>query len=90
MNLNLKTIKMKKVLLIAIAGVFVLASCAKDRTCECTNSTGTSTTKTTVNDVTKEYMQVEHNCVSSETTTTTTDASGASTSTTTKKDCKFI
>ena len=29
---------MKKVLLVAVAGLFVLASCKKDYTCECTFS----------------------------------------------------
>ena len=29
---------MKKVLLVAVAGMFVLASCKKDYTCECTES----------------------------------------------------
>jgi hypothetical protein len=40
---------MKKVLLVAVAGMFVLASCKKDYNCECTiNFLGTSTTQTTV------------------------------------------
>ena len=63
---------MKKVLLLAVAGVFVLASCTKDRTCECKEN-ATTTTKTTVNGVTKEFMQVEAECVSSESTVTYTD-----------------
>jgi hypothetical protein len=29
---------MKKLLLVAVAGMFVLASCKKDYTCECTES----------------------------------------------------
>ncbi len=81
---------MKKVLLLAVAGVFVLASCAKDRTCECKNSTGTSTTKTTVTGVTKEYMQVEENCVSSESTTTTTNpTTGTAVVTVNKRECEL-
>jgi hypothetical protein len=81
---------MKKVLLLAVAGVFVLASCAKDRTCECKNSTGTSVTKTTVTGVTKEYMQVEAECVSSETTQTNTNpTTGASVVTVNKRECEL-
>ena len=40
---------MKKVLLLAVAGMFVLASCKKDYTCECTaNVLGTPETTSTV------------------------------------------
>ena len=47
---------MKKVLLLAVAGVFVLASCAKDRTCECT-TLGVTTKGTTYLKVTKSWMK---------------------------------
>jgi hypothetical protein len=56
---------MKKVLLLAVAGVFVLASCAKDRTCECT-SNGVTEKGVTYKKVTKAFMQTEANCVSTE------------------------
>ena len=42
---------MKKLLLVAVAGVFVLASCKKDYTCTCTFSgdfAGTPATSTTL------------------------------------------
>ena len=47
---------MKKVLLIAAASVFVLASCKKDWTCKCTQTDGTNTyvTSTTVNGTKKD------------------------------------
>jgi hypothetical protein len=45
---------MKKVLLVAVAGLFVLASCKKDYTCECTVTLlGTSQTVST------EYKDVK-------------------------------
>lgn len=54
---------MKKVLLLAVAGVFVLASCAKDRTCECT-TLGVTTKGTTYLNVTKSWMKNNAECVS--------------------------
>lgn len=50
-KLNLKYYKMKKLLVAAAAGLFVLTSCVKDYTCECTYtydnvSTTSSTTLT--------------------------------------------
>ena len=76
--------------MLAVASVFVLASCAKDRTCECKNSTGTSTTKTTVSNVTKKYMQENAECVSYETTHTTTNP-GSTTAVVTvdKQECEL-
>ena len=56
---------MKKVLLLAVAGVFVLASCAKDRTCECT-SNGITKKGTTYLNVTKSFMKNNAGCVSTE------------------------
>ncbi len=81
---------MKKVLLLAVAGVFVLASCAKDRTCECKNSTGTYTEKTTVKGVTKKFMQENEGCVSYETTKTSTNATtGTAVVTVDKQECEL-
>lgn len=39
---------MKKVLLVAVAGMFVLASCKKDYTCECTTTLDGKSTTTPV------------------------------------------
>ena len=85
---------MKKVLLLAVAGVFVLASCAKDRTCECTtngvadNADG-NFTKTTYKNVTKTHMKDVRECVSREITKTNTDASKSVTTTVTKVECEI-
>ena len=58
---------MKKVLLVAVAGMFVLASCKKDRTCECTvNGLPDTGGKTTFTKVTKKFMVNEAGCVSKE------------------------
>jgi hypothetical protein len=58
---------MKKVLLVAVAGMFVLASCKKDRTCECTtNGLPDTNGKTTFTKVTKKFMVNEAGCVSRE------------------------
>ena len=56
---------MKKVLLLAVAGVFVLASCAKDRTCECTEN-GVTEKSGTYKKVSKSFMQTEAECYSYE------------------------
>ena len=57
---------MKKVLLVVVAGMFVLASCKKDRTCECTyNGVASTGGKTTYTKVTKKFMVNEAGCVSS-------------------------
>ena len=86
---------MKKVLLLAVAGVFVLASCAKDRTCECTtnglaDSADGNFSTTTYKKVTKTYMKDFRNCVSYETTQTSTNPSTkAVTTTVTKKECEI-
>ena len=56
---------MKKVLLLAVAGVFVLASCVKDRTCECT-TLGVTEKGTTYLKVTKSWMKNNAGCVSKE------------------------
>lgn len=50
---------MKKVILFAAAGLFVLASCKKDYTCECTSTNGgaTATASTTINDTKKNAEQ---------------------------------
>ena len=56
---------MKKVLLLAVASVFVLASCAKDRTCECTTNGGTPQT-VSYKKVTKTFMKYNADCVSKE------------------------
>ena len=57
---------MKKVFLVAVAGMFVLASCKKDRTCECTINGVTSATgsKVTYTKVTKKFMVNEAGCYS--------------------------
>ena len=56
---------MKKVLLVAVAGMFVLASCKKDRTCECTTDGKAETgSKTTFVKVTKKFMRNNDGCVS--------------------------
>ena len=69
---------MKKVLLVAVAGMFVLASCKKDRTCECTyNGLPDTGGKTTYNKVTKKFMIQQGNdggaCVSKEYTDVNTN-----------------
>jgi hypothetical protein len=53
---------MKKLSILALSAIAIinLASCKKDRVCECT--TNNSTTKYTVNDATKR--QAKANCVS--------------------------
>lgn len=50
---------MKKVILFAAAGMFVLASCKKDYTCECTSTNGSTSTSvsTTINDTKKNAEQ---------------------------------
>ena len=63
---------MKKVLLVAVAGLFVLASCKKDRQCECTTtyadgSTQVDTDLTTYKKVTKRLMKTNLDCVDIET-----------------------
>ena len=83
---------MKKVLLLAVAGVFVLASCTKDRTCECTTN-GVATTsgyssKTIYKNVSKSFMKNVKECVSTENTTTQT-ANNVVTTTVTKRDCEI-
>ena len=56
---------MKKVLLVAVAGMFVLASCIKDRSCECTTDGKADTSsKNTYVKVTKKFMQNNAECVS--------------------------
>ena len=56
---------MKKVLLVVVAGMFVLASCKKDRTCECTyNGVASTGGKTTYTKVTKKFMVNEAGCYS--------------------------
>ncbi len=57
---------MKKVLLLAVAGVFVLASCAKDRTCECSYDGVPSSNPRTYKNVTKSFMKNNIDCVSYE------------------------
>lgn len=60
---------MKKVLLVAVAGLFVLASCKKDRTCECTITSGSETyvdKDGTYKKVTKRFMKDQVGCVSYE------------------------
>ena len=81
---------MKKVLLVAVAGMFVLASCKKDRTCECTyNGLPDTGGKTTYNKVTKKFMIQQGNdggaCVSKEYTDVDYDynSNGVATTTTT-------
>ena len=60
---------MKKVLLLAVAGIFVLASCKKDRTCECTIAGKTTGKDKVYVKVTKKWMKENADCVSTETTT---------------------
>ena len=68
---------MKRILLfVAIASVFTLASCTKDRTCTCTDADGNKYV-TVYRKVTKDDMRVA-GCV---TTTTTTTSSGGVSST---------
>jgi hypothetical protein len=68
---------MKKIILPALFGVMLLASCKKDYTCECTSvstsvgtdsgtSTDTDASKTVYKDVSKKYMQNAGACYSSE------------------------
>ena len=59
---------MKKVLLVAVAGMFVLASCKKDRTCECTTAGETTGKGVVYVKVTKRYVRDNANCVSKEIT----------------------
>lgn len=58
---------MKKLLLATIAGLFVFASCTKDRTCECTVN-GVTEKGTTYIGVTKSFMKNTVGCVSTERT----------------------
>jgi hypothetical protein len=56
---------MNKLLLVAVAGMFVLASCKKDRTCECTIDGKAETgSKYTYVKVTKKFMIENDQCVS--------------------------
>jgi hypothetical protein len=55
---------MKKVLLVAVAGMFVLASCKKDRTCECTTLGVTDKSNYEYKKVTKKFMKENKDCVS--------------------------
>ena len=55
---------MKKVLLVAVAGMFVLASCKKDRTCECTTLGVTDKSNVQYLKVTKKFMKENAECVS--------------------------
>ncbi len=68
---------MKKIILPALFGVMLLASCKKDYTCECTNvrtevgvESGTvvsnSSGSTTLNDVTKKQVKNKLECYSTE------------------------
>lgn len=80
---------MKKVLLVAVAGMFVLASCKKDRTCECTQN-GVSNGKTTYTKVTKKFMTNTAGCVSSEYTDYNTNPiTNVTTTTVTKNVCEI-
>jgi hypothetical protein len=77
---------MKKVLLVAVAGMFVLASCKKDRTCDCKyNGVADNDGITTFKNVSKRFMKNTRNCVSYEYTTT----SPSGTSSTTKVECEI-
>ena len=82
---------MKKVLLVAVAGMFVLASCKKDRTCECTtNGVADNDGKTTYTKVTKKFMTNVAGCVSREYTSSYTNpVTNATTSTITKEVCEI-
>ena len=60
---------MKKVLLVSVVGMFVLASCKKDRTCECTTSGVTQKSDKYIK-VTKKFMVNSVGCVSTESTAT--------------------
>ena len=68
---------MKKIILPALFGVMLLASCKKDYTCECTNvrtevgvesgsESSTNTYKTVYKDVSKKYMSNAGGCYSTE------------------------
>jgi len=67
-NNNLKKFKIKKVLLVAVAEMFVLASCKKDRSCDCTIAGETEKGVKYIK-VTKEFMVNNVGCVSKEYTT---------------------
>lgn len=55
---NLKTKKMKKLFVIMVVGTFVLTSCKKDWTCECTLN-GTALPSTTIEDMKKADAEKE-------------------------------
>ena len=49
---------MKKLLLVAVGGMFVLASCKKDYTCECKITGSTTTASVAIKNVTKADAKV--------------------------------
>lgn len=75
---------MKRILLLTVAlgTITWFVSCKKDRTCNCTTTDGTATTKTSfiIKHVTKNQA-LAHSCVN--TTQKITDSTGTKTTTTT-------
>jgi hypothetical protein len=59
---------MKKIMLVGAVALLALASCKKDRTCECTYDGVADKTPETYKKVTKTFMKYNANCVSYEVT----------------------
>ena len=76
---------MKKITLLAIAGLAIcFASCKKERTCECTNSSPNSGLTTTVYKKIKKSDAKDH-CLNNSNTSSTTSGNNTQTTTFTEK-----